>query len=217
MYEHIHIYMHMYVYSCICIIKYHYYWYYCHYIMYSHCPYFCYCCYHTLYHVSYLHIRGQISGNSLERTSALLVCIGTASLWNLNACKHSVLPWRPLSCLEFQYLGPVKVAAPAACHTCHLGPSLASPLKRQWKTARHDPLAESKYIQMNHKKRWPSLNCLIWIQDLGDRWNQPTLALSSTVCAPLHTQTSHIERLPHLESFHAPARHRHEKKNVEMS
>ena len=109
MYEHIHIYMHMYVYSSICIIKSHYYWYHCYYSIYSHCHYCFYCCYYILYHVSYLHIRGQISGNSLERTSTLLVCIGTKSVKSqrLQALSASMkaaffpripVPWPSESC-----------------------------------------------------------------------------------------------------------------------
>lgn len=187
MYEHIHIYMHMYVYSCICIIKYHYYWYYCHYSMYPHCLYFCYCCYHILYHVSYLHIRGQISGNSLERTSTLLVCIRTKSVKSqrLQALSASMkaaffpripVPWPSESCSIMAMInidGYVKVDRR----------SLRTQLSISLKASMENCQARScsKWTTRNADRH---CNCLIWIQDLGDRWN---LADSCTIKHSLRT------------------------------
>lgn len=96
--------------------------------------------------------------NSLERTSALLVCIHTKfvksqGLQALSASMKAAffpripVPWPSESCSTCMVINRwyVKVhrkqivQLQAACHTCHSAPSLASPLKRRWKTARHDP------------------------------------------------------------------------------
>lgn len=113
---------------------------------------------YILYHVSYLHIRGQISGNSLERTSTLPIRIGTKSVKSQRlqafsaSMKAAFLPRIPVPWLA------VKVAPPAWCRLPHL--PLRTQLSISLKASMENCQARScsKWTTRNADRHWTVLH-----------------------------------------------------------